>query len=406
MGRSRKGNRRSRSNRKNNDNSSNSGSISGRVGDNAGRLEYDDDLSIYGVGAECLSLSPNSRRGRRLANNGKGGQNGGGVGGRGPKYHNSFQVLTENPFKRPGLNDTPAFQELLRAPRFQQQSNNQRRSRNRNRNNNQNHQNHQNHEPQTPTQHHDPYDYTEEDHQNGPRFNKKKYENQVVGPNHSTAVTMDDRSSNHINNHNYTRLTRSCTECSAVRRANLSLRDWLQCTLSRTNDVVESWSDEVGVARGAADEMDWQPEPVVRVVILTVGPKEENVTSEAGSEQRQQANLSGGFVGSSLVGAITGCSRGMGMGGDNKGAHGNSEGSGDDGSGGGGAGARDEEDRMTRLSSWGSRPIALRTDTSGRWKGVAEGTWPCVDSGGQGQQQLVGMVSPPESPGSSVNAYR
>lgn len=66
--------------------------------------------------------------------------------------------------------------------------------------------------------------------------------------------------------------TRFCTECSTVRRANLTLRDWFSSGIVHASDVLDSWSDEVGVGRGSADEMDWQPEPVVRVLILPTTP--------------------------------------------------------------------------------------------------------------------------------------
>ncbi|KAI1313106.1 hypothetical protein F5Y03DRAFT_390117 [Xylaria venustula] len=66
--------------------------------------------------------------------------------------------------------------------------------------------------------------------------------------------------------------TRFCTECSSVRRANLRLRDWVSAGVSRASEVLESWSDEVGVGRGSGDEMDWQPEPVVRVLIVSNSP--------------------------------------------------------------------------------------------------------------------------------------
>ncbi|KAI1126779.1 hypothetical protein F5Y10DRAFT_204629 [Nemania abortiva] len=64
------------------------------------------------------------------------------------------------------------------------------------------------------------------------------------------------------------RLVRFCTECSTVRRANITLRDWCTSALSRASEVLDSWSNEVGVSRGSGDEMDWQPEPVIRVLIL------------------------------------------------------------------------------------------------------------------------------------------
>ncbi|CAJ2508106.1 Uu.00g092920.m01.CDS01 [Anthostomella pinea] len=66
--------------------------------------------------------------------------------------------------------------------------------------------------------------------------------------------------------------SRFCTECRDVRQSNLALRDWLARTLRAR---ITRWSDEVGVGFGAADEMDWQPEPVVRVLILGVGNADE-----------------------------------------------------------------------------------------------------------------------------------
>ncbi|KAI5924637.1 hypothetical protein F4810DRAFT_110097 [Camillea tinctor] len=61
---------------------------------------------------------------------------------------------------------------------------------------------------------------------------------------------------------------RFCGDCRAVRRANLRFRDWAAGQLRRGLRRVARWSEEVGVGFGAADEMDWQPEPVIRVLIL------------------------------------------------------------------------------------------------------------------------------------------
>ncbi|KAI1319182.1 hypothetical protein F5Y16DRAFT_104010 [Xylariaceae sp. FL0255] len=62
---------------------------------------------------------------------------------------------------------------------------------------------------------------------------------------------------------------RFCVECSTVRRANLMLRDWLDKALIAAADVIAGWSDEVGVSTGSGDEMDWQPEPVTRIVMIS-----------------------------------------------------------------------------------------------------------------------------------------
>ncbi|KAI0157333.1 hypothetical protein GGR57DRAFT_510892 [Xylariaceae sp. FL1272] len=69
---------------------------------------------------------------------------------------------------------------------------------------------------------------------------------------------------------------RTCTECSATRRANLTLRDWLSQSYLNTANVITSWSEEVGVGAESADEMDWQPEPVVRVLVLRDRVESEN----------------------------------------------------------------------------------------------------------------------------------
>ncbi|KAI1656666.1 hypothetical protein F4813DRAFT_120060 [Daldinia decipiens] len=67
------------------------------------------------------------------------------------------------------------------------------------------------------------------------------------------------RSSNNI---------RSCTECSSVRRANLRFRNWAVRALSQCSERFAAWANEVGVGFGTGDEMDWQPEPVVRVLLV------------------------------------------------------------------------------------------------------------------------------------------
>ncbi|OTA94353.1 hypothetical protein M434DRAFT_29974 [Hypoxylon sp. CO27-5] len=76
--------------------------------------------------------------------------------------------------------------------------------------------------------------------------------------------------------------TRFCTECSSVRRANLRFRNWAHGALRQCGERFLAWAEEAGVGFEAADEMDWQPEPVVRVVIL--GPEFENQNQQ---EQQQ-----------------------------------------------------------------------------------------------------------------------
>ncbi|RYP02074.1 hypothetical protein DL766_010567 [Monosporascus sp. MC13-8B] len=59
-----------------------------------------------------------------------------------------------------------------------------------------------------------------------------------------------------------------CTECRDVRRANARFRDWAWGRLERAARRVLDWSAAVGVGLDAGEEMDWQPEPLVRVLVL------------------------------------------------------------------------------------------------------------------------------------------
>ncbi|KAI1336124.1 hypothetical protein F5Y15DRAFT_212728 [Xylariaceae sp. FL0016] len=61
---------------------------------------------------------------------------------------------------------------------------------------------------------------------------------------------------------------RFCTECRDVRRANIVFHAWARAVLREARQRLRSWSAEVGVGRDTGEEMDWQPEPVVRVLIL------------------------------------------------------------------------------------------------------------------------------------------
>ncbi|KAI1093954.1 hypothetical protein F5B19DRAFT_500534 [Rostrohypoxylon terebratum] len=62
--------------------------------------------------------------------------------------------------------------------------------------------------------------------------------------------------------------SRFCTECSAVRRANLRFRNWAAHALRACGDRFREWAEDVGVGFESADEMDWQPEPVTRVLLV------------------------------------------------------------------------------------------------------------------------------------------
>ncbi|XDG02313.1 hypothetical protein ABKA04_001928 [Annulohypoxylon sp. FPYF3050] len=78
----------------------------------------------------------------------------------------------------------------------------------------------------------------------------------------------------HIDGHGHGRgggggnRSRFCTECSAVRRANIRFRNWASHALRACNERFREWADDVGVGFESADEMDWQPEPVTRVLIV------------------------------------------------------------------------------------------------------------------------------------------
>ncbi|KAI1205946.1 uncharacterized protein F4807DRAFT_247746 [Annulohypoxylon truncatum] len=61
---------------------------------------------------------------------------------------------------------------------------------------------------------------------------------------------------------------RFCTECSAVRRANLRFRNWAARAIRACGERFREWADDAGVGFESADEMDWQPEPVIRVLFV------------------------------------------------------------------------------------------------------------------------------------------
>ncbi|KAI0117046.1 hypothetical protein F4814DRAFT_272388 [Daldinia grandis] len=84
---------------------------------------------------------------------------------------------------------------------------------------------------------------------------------------------------------------RSCTECSSVRRANLRFRNWAVRALNRCNERFAAWASDVGVGFGTGDEMDWQPEPVVRVLLVggDMSPTSTPLISpSAGTEAQRQ----------------------------------------------------------------------------------------------------------------------
>ncbi|KAI0881138.1 uncharacterized protein GGS22DRAFT_76267 [Annulohypoxylon maeteangense] len=80
--------------------------------------------------------------------------------------------------------------------------------------------------------------------------------------------------------------TRFCTECSAVRRANLRFRNWATRAIRACGERFCEWADDAGVGFESADEMDWQPEPVTRV--LLVRPSTPNPYPFPIQQQQQQ----------------------------------------------------------------------------------------------------------------------
>ncbi|KAK8035024.1 hypothetical protein PG993_010019 [Apiospora rasikravindrae] len=61
-----------------------------------------------------------------------------------------------------------------------------------------------------------------------------------------------------------------CYDCRAVRKANVRLRNALHNHLVAAAATLVEWSEDVGVPFGgtADDEMDWQPEPEIRVIVV------------------------------------------------------------------------------------------------------------------------------------------
>lgn len=61
-----------------------------------------------------------------------------------------------------------------------------------------------------------------------------------------------------------------CHDCRTARKANVRLRNALHSHIKSATATLAEWSNEVGVPFGgvADDEMDWQPEPEIRVVFV------------------------------------------------------------------------------------------------------------------------------------------
>ncbi|KAI0433363.1 hypothetical protein F5Y09DRAFT_299273 [Xylaria sp. FL1042] len=117
------------------------------------------------------------------------------------------------------------------------------------------------------------------------------------------------------------RQARPCAECSAVRRANLTLHDWFTTSIANASKALDNWSNKVGLSCRSGDEMDWQPEPVVRVLIVStpspshiLSPTNKNGDSTGSAWQQDPPNRAledggeGGGRGVTAVDYMTGSS--------------------------------------------------------------------------------------------------
>ncbi|KAI1746353.1 hypothetical protein F4680DRAFT_463547 [Xylaria scruposa] len=271
MGRSTRRDRRSRTDRKNNSSQRRS-------------LDRDDDYFMYDAGSNN-ALSFKQRHGRRQSNknnNRNSGQRN--RNDRRSKKHNSFDHRFTDPFEDLDLDESTFHDE--------QQRSGVRGNRNRNHGDKQGH---GNRTPKRHSHHNRPRrssitsaidefynEIRQQDNDNTHPRNKNKHNNR--------SRNLSPRSSSPA------RLARFCTECSTVRRANLRLRDWLSSAIQHASSVLDTWSDEVGVGRGSADEMDWQPEPVVRVLILTTTATPGSTSSFLTPNPSTIGGISGGWT--------------------------------------------------------------------------------------------------------------
>ncbi|KAI1195092.1 hypothetical protein F5X97DRAFT_346086 [Nemania serpens] len=307
-------------------------------------VDRDDDFLMRDVEHNINPASSNQHRGRRDNNNTDDRTNiNQNRGDRPPNNRNPFAALINNPFRQLNL-DGRTFQDDLGSISQQQQ---QQQRRNRNRARNQQGQDNQdqlrrNGQRRQNTQQRRPLDQDTPDaaptpsqdasNHHVPRSSSTPFPFPFPFPTPPLSSSSSSRSTSPA------RLARFCTECSTVRRANIALRDWCASALSRAVEVLDGWSDEVGVSRGSGDEMDWQPEPVVRVLLLTTpasalagsqppsttgigtanGPGAGTETETGtGSEQQGQQPYGGASMGNALRGAYTtqGGAAGGGLGG-------------------------------------------------------------------------------------------
>ncbi|KAI0197407.1 hypothetical protein EV127DRAFT_403521 [Xylaria flabelliformis] len=366
MGRSTRRDRRSRTDRKSN---------------NSRRSSPDRDDDYFMHDAESNNaLTSKERRGRRRNNkNNRRNSEQKNRDNRNSKKHNSFDRFTD-PFEDLSLDESIFHDE-------QQRSRRDRGNQNRNRGDKQGNEN------RSPKQH---------NHHNGPRRSSitsaiNDYYSEIRhSDNDNTHTPNKNKHNNRSSNlsprsSSPARLARFCTECSTVRRANLKLRDWLSSAIQRASSVVDTWSDEVGVGRGSADEMDWQPEPVVRVLILatttatpssssgfltptpsTIGGNSGGWTPPYQQQQQQHAGL--------VMGEVDSC---------------------------GGDAAAAAANANYDTGSWGFRPGTLDPGSSMDGGGNSGGVWEVDDSTAGNAAvwnqmnyayRYRSMMSPPETP--------
>ncbi|KAI0201017.1 hypothetical protein F4808DRAFT_469965 [Astrocystis sublimbata] len=103
--------------------------------------------------------------------------------------------------------------------------------------------------------------------------------------NNGESLDDDRRNSNQPRSQdkrNNSRVTKQ-PSVTRVRRANLTLRNWLSSAIRYASRYVDSWSDEVGIGRAAGDEMEWQPEQELPVLIVAAGTTTTTLSSPSSS---------------------------------------------------------------------------------------------------------------------------
>ncbi|GAW16814.1 hypothetical protein ANO14919_062530 [Xylariales sp. No.14919] len=270
MGRSRKKTRHSRFNLKSSDNH-----------DQRHNRDRDDDFMMHGVEHNKPALPKQSRR-RGYSNDNNNSNNGRSGRGRAVKKRNVFDPFDDTLFEN--LNLSESVYQDQQGPKFQQRPRNQNRKRNRSQHGRDDY-------PQHQGGSHSPPRANSQGANNDAQIQRRAHGKNIFLP--SPPSTPPSSQSSSLAGLGRPRF---CLECSAVRRANLILRDLFSAALTRASGALDSWGDEVGVSRGSGDEMDWQPEPVVRVLILAANPTT-GLPCDAGAEWQQQPSYNAGYGG-------------------------------------------------------------------------------------------------------------